>query len=522
MRMIIPVLLLSLGITLVVVTGTDASENELDRLRADVEYLCSRELAGRDVPGIEGDMAALWLAQQFYTIGLFPGVNDTSYLQETPLETAWLDTLATHLIMKGTDWEISYEWGRDFYIFPKGLSEYETEFEIDFCEFGIHAHHLDKLDFDSLVSGSAAVVLQGSGDIPREKAGRFALTPFKAAAARRAGAGMLVVIVPSWNGHSFPPDEIKSKITEINNRIVDLPGEKRDFPVVYLDGTKLEKKFSGTAPLVYWLENEGREEPFLDGVRILFKVQFRDRRLERGYNVVGKFYGDQPEYVLLSAHYDHLGLTGESDTELGNYYPGADDNASGVAAMLEICRRWTGRDQSGRGLIAVGFASEEDGLLGSKYFCRNLPGSPGRIVAAVNLDMIGRRGFRSMRDARNPQALPDSNYAAVYYSAASPRLKDIIRGAKDSGGLEIDIIPVNGFPFSDAGSFHNSEIPTVHLFGGFNPDYSTSQDIPDKLDYGKLARTVLLTDRILLNLIEEPGEIRFDPEIRVKTAGMNY
>ena len=139
----------------------------------------------------------------------------------------------------------------------------------------------------------------------------------------------------------------------------------------------------------------------------------------------------------------------------------------------------------------------------------------------VNLDIIGSRGYAGMRAARSHRSEPDPDYAAAFYSGASPRLRDILRGARDIGDLKLDLEPVNRFPFSDAGSFQNIQVPTISLFSGFHPDYSSLSDTPDKLDYRKLARMVLLTDRILVNLIEEPAPIGFDPSIHV-TGGMKY
>lgn len=122
MRITTNILALLLCLAVLTASVGFTADNETDRLKQDVEYLCSPGLAGRDVPSIEGDMTAIWLAEQFYSIGLLPAMNGTSYLQEVPLEVGWLDTVATTLTIRGSDWEIECRWRQDFYVIPRDLS----------------------------------------------------------------------------------------------------------------------------------------------------------------------------------------------------------------------------------------------------------------------------------------------------------------------------------------------------------------------------------------------------------------
>ncbi|MDP8229259.1 MAG: M20/M25/M40 family metallo-hydrolase [Candidatus Electryoneaceae bacterium] len=497
-------------------SGLIDEQLQIIRLQADVEYLCNPDLEGRDVPGRTGDLTALWIAEQFLRIGMHPGVGDSSYLQKVPLLQAWLDTASTKLIVSDRE----YIWGDGFYIFPKKIVHWQTgtsastsiqmgasdstsvqmgasdstpaciESEMVRCGWGFVDRPSGRNDFAD-ANDRAAVVFPGS-DLPPEQAGRYALTPFKAAAAKRAGADMLIV---AYQDHL---EEISRKSSEIRHPLVDLPDSDPEFPTVYLNDDLLQ-------------DNDEN---------IQLNVVFRDRCESHGFNVIGRIDGTIDEYVVIGAHYDHLGtVEGDEDGD-GVYFPGADDNASGVAGLLEICRWWMDYGSNERGLIAISFTAEEDGLLGSHWLTDHLPVPHDKIVAMVNMDMIGRDAFASMRDVRRPGAVPDERYVGIFYSAQSPELSDLIH--TDDFPLTMDIFPINRFPFSDAGSFHNKHIPTVHLFSGYHCDYSSPRDTPDKLNYQKMARIVSLTQNILVRLAEHKEHIGFDPTIRATSPGMRY
>ncbi len=487
----------------IAVTGAAGQDTEaILRLQSDVSYLCGSELAGRDVPGPYGDMSALWLAEQLHQIGLWPAFGDTSYMQRVPLTTALLDTAQTSLKITGVSGSTDeLRWGNGFYVFPRRLAAVDLTSEIAVCGYGISAEELGRDDF-SVAAGRAALVLPGSGDIPVKKAGRHALVPFKAAAAERAGAAMLIVAYPPGSGKGWPPTGLTEEISRASRRLVDLPKPEPDFPIVYLDGSNLQSVLQPPDNL----QSE---------VTVHLKVAFTSDSMTSGYNVVGRFDGSVPEYVIVGAHYDHLGVTVEGNKGEG-YYPGADDNASGVAGLLEVCRRWAEREnRPRRGLIAALFTAEEDGQLGSKWLVGNLPVPREAVAAMINLDMIGRDGFANTSEVTRPDAIPEPGYAAAYFSAASPQLRDILRGTADMVELNVDIRPVNSFShFGDAAPFHRAGVPAVHLFSGFHRDYHSPDDTPDRLNFAKLTRMVELTDRLLVNLAEEPGTIGFDPGIR--------
>ncbi len=503
---IIPVLFL-------IISTVSAEDNIINRLQRDIRYLCSPELAGRDVPGQYGDKTAFWLKEQFERIGLEPGIDDNEYLQNVPLISARLDTDNTIIEFTSKKKNIKLEWGGNFYFFPRRIGSFDRTVKIAFANYGINLAKENRNDFEGDFAGKAAVVLSGSGDLSPRKAGRFAMTAFKAVAARRAGAAMLIVVHKSENKDNWVPPNVLAKIGAFNKLLTDLPGSDPDFPVIHVN-------FSAISDLI--LDSDLKPLPEFSEYSLTFKAKFKDIKDVHGYNVCGKLPGKSTDFVLLGAHYDHLGIETEGDLNSQVYFPGANDNATGIAGLLEVARAWEQRGNAEKGLILTAFTAEEDGMLGSKYFVNNLPVPMKSISAMVNLDMIGGEGFASMRTARQPGAIPNPDYATAYFSAGSPRLEEIIKVSANGNTLDLDIISVGKFPYNDGGPFHEKQIPTVHMFSGFHSQYSQVTDTPDNLDWDKLMRLVLLTDKLLVNLNKEQGKITFDPQIRSTGKGMKY
>ncbi|MBT7789768.1 MAG: M28 family peptidase [Calditrichaeota bacterium] len=496
-----------------IINKVSAEDNIINRLQRDIRLLCSQDFAGRDVPGQYGDKTAVWLKEQFERIGLEPGIDDNEYLQKVPLISARLDTENTSIEFASKKGSLKLEWGENLYYFPRNIASFEKTVELKFANYGITLPGENRFDFQGDFTGKAAVVFAGSGDLSRRKAGRFAMTAFKAVAARKAGAAMIIVVHKSDNPKRWLPPNDMAKIATAGNPLTDLPNSTPDFPVI-------NANFSAVKDLLF--DANMKPLPEFDAVTVSFKSGFKDHKDVYGYNVCGKLPGKSDEYLLLGAHYDHLGIETEGEGETLVFFPGANDNATGIAGLLEVGRVWSQREKAERGLLLTAFTAEEDGMLGSKYFINNLPVSIESIYTMVNLDMIGGKGFASMREARQPDAEPDPDFANAYYSIGAPRLHEIIEATAKTGTLDLDITSVGRFPYNDGGPFHEKQIPTIHMFSGFDSDYSQITDTPDNLDWDKLMRLVLLTDQLLVNLNNEQGEIGFDPQIRSTGKGMKY
>jgi hypothetical protein len=208
----------------------------------------------------------------------------------------------------------------------------------------------------------------------------------------------------------------------------------------------------------------------------------------QGRNVGAVLKGTDPqladEWLVVAAHYDHLGQHGEV------LYPGADDNASGVAMMLETARCLTaGPNRPRRSVMFIGFDLEEIGLFGSRYFVAHPPMPIERIRLMLCADMIGR----------SLAGVCDS-HVFVLGSEHAPGLRPWIESARARepltlGLLGSDILILNR---SDYGPFRNRSVPYLFFTTGENPRYHSPRDTPDTLDYDKLASISRMIHRIAL------------------------
>lgn len=220
-------------------------------------------------------------------------------------------------------------------------------------------------------------------------------------------------------------------------------------------------------------------------------------------NVVGVVEGYDPklreEYVLVGAHFDHLGtslLKRDGKDQVQIFY-GADDNASGVATLLEVAKLVSSnRYMFPRSVIFAFFGAEELGMVGSWYFLNRSFGEVDDIVAMINLDMVGRSGRE--------------NRMQVFTADANVELMEIINGLSGRAlSISPEYTPTDYFP-SDHRLFYEKGIPVALFTSGVHRDYHTVRDTPDKLDYAQMGR--------LAEYVSAMTEVIANREGRIKAA----
>jgi aminopeptidase YwaD len=216
-------------------------------------------------------------------------------------------------------------------------------------------------------------------------------------------------------------------------------------------------------------------------------------------NVAAMVQGTDPvlrdEYVILGAHHDHLGRSsfGALDPEAPNaIHNGADDNASGTAAVIELARLLR-RNPPKRSVIFVTFSGEELGLLGSQHFVNNLPVPLEKVRAMLNFDMVGR-----MRDDR----------VIVYGALTAAEMNDIIARANSVSPLQVTATG-DGFGASDHSSFYAKNLPVLHFFTNVHDDYHRASDDADKINAVGITRVVSLAERITRDIADRPQPLTF-------------
>ena len=218
--------------------------------------------------------------------------------------------------------------------------------------------------------------------------------------------------------------------------------------------------------------------------------------------VPGKDKQLRNEYIVVGSHYDHLGMGGQGSgsrrPDTLGVHPGADDNASGDAVVLELARHFK-KAGSPRSIIFMFFGAEEQGLVGSKKFLewmkqednqrKNLPDSMKGIVAMVNLDMVGR-----MRD----------HALSVSGTGTSSGFKAMAEQVAEQKNLHVTCVP-DGYGPSDQASFVAADIPVLFLTTGGHMEYHTPADVPSTLNYDGMQETLEFTQELVTRLASMPG-----------------
>ncbi len=212
-----------------------------------------------------------------------------------------------------------------------------------------------------------------------------------------------------------------------------------------------------------------------------------------GRNVVAVLPGSDPklkdEWICLSAHFDHLGVKN------GVLYPGADDNATGVAMLIEVAERLSLlKEKPKRTLVFVAFDLEEIGLIGSTYFAGHPPFDIGKLKVFMTADMLGRSMGNVMDE-----------YMFLLGTESSKELLKLAKEMPPEKGLTIgrlgaDLVGTR----SDYGPFRDRKIPFLFFTSGQNPDYHSSRDLPDRIDFHKLRLISLWIADVTWKLANEP------------------
>jgi Zn-dependent M28 family amino/carboxypeptidase len=188
------------------------------------------------------------------------------------------------------------------------------------------------------------------------------------------------------------------------------------------------------------------------------------------HNVAAYLPGSTAEYVLIGAHYDHLGLGDEhslAPAQIGTIHPGADDNASGTAGVIELARFFAKQPKQKRGILFLTFAGEELGLLGSEWYV-NHPVLPlDKAVAMINMDMIGR-----IREGK----------IFVSGTGTGSTFPKLLEDVTPPAPIVADITEKTGYGESDHTSFTTKGVPVLFFFSGLHADYHKPSDTADKID----------------------------------------
>ena len=469
----------------------------------DVKFLASKNLKGRGTGTPELEKAAAFIAGKFRSFGLQP-LDGKSYYQAFSVTTNAKLGKDNRFAYKADGKQIKLTFPDDFIPFNFSARE-KMSGAVVFAGYGITAPEYNYDDYKGIdASGKIVLIMRHEPQEFDEKsifAGKVytqhAQFWSKASNAKMHGARG-VVLMNDRTAHPGEADELE-KFAEAAG-----PGDA-GIPFVQIRYEIAQRWFAmaGKNPddIQKGIDQDlqPRSFSFPEALQVEANMDV-ERLVKTAHNVAGYLPGATDEYVVIGAHYDHLGLGQQfslAPSLAGTIHPGADDNASGTAGVIELARWFSTQPKQKRGILFLTFAGEELGLLGSSFFV-NHPLLPlDKDVAMINMDMIGR-----MRDGK----------VFIGGVGTGSTLRQLLEQVAPKYGLHIDYSEA-GYGSSDHTSFTTKQVPVLFFFSGLHADYHKPSDTWDKIDAPDAAK--------LLQLVAEVGEdLRDAPDrplfVRVK------
>jgi len=457
-----------------------------------IRILSAPEMEGRGSGTVGATRAADHIGRAFAQAGLRPGGDTGTFFQAFTVPTGLAlgprNTLDVAVPGGGP-----LALGRDFT--PLAISaDGAATGEVVFVGYGITATPLGWDDYAGIdVSGKLVLAMTGdpgsadaTSPFRRPEAYHFRERAHKVINARQHGAsGILLVTYPAESSETLPPlsgttQPLGIVATFVTRRVTDL--------ALHPAGTTLRDL---AAAIDRARQPQSRA---LAGVRAQVEVSLVRQRGTTA-NVIGLLPGTDPrlkdEAIVVGAHYDHLGRGGEGSLapeQAGAIHHGADDNGSGMAAVLGLARAFATAGGAQRTLVFIAFSGEEMGLLGSAHYVRQPTFPLDKTVLMLNLDMVGR-----LRDGKLYVGGVDSG--------------STLRAVVAQAGRGLPLAPdVRGDPFapSDHTSFYTAGRPVLFLFTGAHADYHRPSDTWEKINGPGLATVTEFAARLITAVAQDP------------------
>ncbi|MDQ2745872.1 MAG: M20/M25/M40 family metallo-hydrolase, partial [Acidobacteriota bacterium] len=492
-------------------------------LRAHVEYLASDRLEGRRTGETGATYAAGYIADLLAAYKLKTTFNSTAngktkgnYLQKFPfvtgVEMADNSNSFSVDVSKNNGQKMTFVEETSFK--PVGFSPNATVASRPaiFAGFGIVSDELKYNDYANLdVRDKIVVAFDGApeNDNPHSGFGRYD-TYAKAKIARDKGAVGLLIMSREIKLEDDKLAQLKYDPTLGEAALPTLLiSRKTGADILNTDEAGLQQIEKIAAMSV----NQSLNSCLAANSKALieFRVNLIKKEAE-AYNVIGILEGTDAtlknEAVVIGAHYDHLGKGGQgslapNSTEI---HHGADDNASGVAAMLELARQFAKEKKNKRTLIFIAFGGEEEGLLGSQFYVNNPAFPLAKTVAMINMDMVGRLkdekltigGVGTATEWKSLIAEPNK----VTFELS---MSNTLRSPTDTGMRLFNLqLSEDGFGPSDHSSFYAKQIPVLFFFTGTHNDYHKPTDTADKINYDGLLKVTDFVEEIIKAIDANP------------------
>lgn len=425
-----------------------------DAFRKHLEVLTADSLEGREAGEVGEWKAARYIAGIFQDVGLQPKGDNNSFLQAFEFIKKIDFSPNNRLTVDGIELKFDTD-------FKPLLQSADTAFdfpEVIPVNFGLTAPDSSYDDYAGIdVSGKAVLIKRFAPEKDDLK-------------------------TPDSSGFDFEQfSSLTDKIINARNHKVKgiffYTPEGHDDTLLFLGATRVHQE---DIPIIYLRRNAITEL----GIDLVRPRSFHARGVtelvhipDTGYNVIGYLPGTTDTTIIIGAHYDHLGWGGPTSRYRGEekrIHPGADDNASGTAGVLELARYYRLNQAAlHHSFLFIAFSGEEKGILGSSYFSRHMTVDSSKILMMLNMDMIGR--LREAEKGLGVLGVGTSEEFKKYFDTLSnPPVK---LSFKESGTGP-----------SDHTAFYNNGIPVLFFFTGVHEDYHKPEDVLDKINFDGMVK----------------------------------
>jgi len=475
-------------------TRTTSPQIEEKDIYFHLKYIASDELEGRRAGTRGAELASDYIAKQFKKFGLKPAGDKGTYFQYFDFVSDVKLGDSNFVSFKINKDEIKLNFKSDFV--PLSFSESgKIKGDVIFAGYGITAPEQNYDDYNGIdVQGKIVMLLKGTPDgykahSPFEK---YLPLRYKVSNAQSKGAIGIIFVDPfSEKFEKFTYDYSAGKagipIIEVKNSIIDNILKTCGYDFKLYDIVK--KIYDSMKPNSFTINNLS--------VEIQTDVRYVKSKVA---NVIGYIEGSNPElkneYIIIGAHYDHLGWGGQGSLvpDTVAIHNGADDNGSGTAGLLELAEYLShNRKNLNRTLVFIAFTAEEEGTIGSGFYVKNPVFPLENTIAMINMDMIGRL---------------KEDKLTIYGTGTSPVWNDIIEKLNSEFKFNLNLVK-DGYGPSDHAQFYSKNIPVLHFFTGIHSDYHKPSDDYDKINYQGQKRILDFIAKLIFELDKAKGRPQF-------------
>jgi hypothetical protein len=464
----------------------------INSIKANLEFLASDELEGREATTRGEKLAALFIASELKKIGVKPLYN--SYLQDYNLLSISADPESKIRIYTSSGDEFILNYFDNFIADRRSSVSTKGKYELVFAGFGITAPEYNYNDYANLnVEGKIVVIADDeplstdTSYFEGEKKSKYSRESFKVSLAKKIGAAGLITIQSDYYLKNWDRIKIFAK-----GESVSLPGKEREKLLnLIFNEESLIHLFGGEKFSFAEIKNLIVDRKPLPSFGLKKEIEIGVKLNEvtkKSYNVAGVIEGKDStlknEYVSIGAHYDHVGIIE------GEVFNGADDNGSGTVALLEAAKAFANSKLNERSILVVFHGAEEKGLLGSEYFTNNFD-EIDNITAHINMDMVGRGHIDTLYSVGSARLNPEFH---KLIEEVNSETVNFIFNYKFDDPSDMQRI----YYRSDHYNYAKHGIPIVFFYDYMREDYHKPTDDIDKINFAKIRKTAVLVFNIAL------------------------